>query len=375
MLVPRADIGLVDLLYDAALNPELWPGALARVADAVGGEGVALTYQNQATGSGRAVFSRIDPAMPPLYFGYFGTRNPIQQANDLESVRQGRLGCGPDHGHIPRAELERSEFFNDFLVPFGVNSILMAGLAIHGMDAAVVNIMRPRSKPWFDTEEVAILRSLQGHLTRAFELTRRLALARQSNNSLATLLAQSPHGLFLLNADGRVHFANAAGEAMLAADDGIAIEGGALTARNPDAARSLIALIGRTALDPEEGGGAILLPRRSNRRPYSVIVARVKAAVQSVFSDGPSVVVCATDPDGEAPLPESRLRQLFGLTPAETRVAAEILAGHEAKMIARTLGLSVNTVRVHTARIFAKTQTGRQAELVRLMMQLSGAYA
>jgi DNA-binding CsgD family transcriptional regulator len=371
--VPTAD-DLVDLFYQAALDAELWPLALARLADAVGGEGVALTYQHQESGAGGAIIARLDPAIAEPYFGYFATRNPIRAQNDLESVRERGPGVGPDHAHIPRAELERTEYFNDFMVPFGINSILMAGLAVHDMNVAVINIMRPKSKAVFDTEEVSFTRSIQGHLIRAFELSRRLGQARKDNETISTLLARSPHGVFLLHGDGRVHFANAVGEAMIAAGDGLRLEDGVLVSARPEVAPGLAALIGKTAQEPAEGGAAMLLPRRSGRRPYSLIATRVQSAVQSIFAGGPSVVACVTDPDGEALLPEARLKELFGLTPAETRVASGIVAGYEAKAIARTLGLSVNTVRVHTARIFAKTQTSRQAELVRLMMQLSGAY-
>jgi DNA-binding CsgD family transcriptional regulator/PAS domain-containing protein len=371
MMMSGGATGLVDLFYDAALDTQLWPAALARLSDAVGGDGVALTYQNQTDGSGQAILSRLDPEMARLNFSYFGTRNPFVTQNNLHLVPLRGLFIGPDYFSVPRAELERSEYFNDFMLPFGVNSLLMVALALHGTDAAVINIMRPKSKDWFDNEETRFLRSIRGHLVRAFELTRRLSQAGRDSESVSGLLARSPHGLFLLDKDGRIRFANAAGEAMIAAGDGLRVESGTLATARPETTQRLAILIGKTARDPDQGG-AILLPRRSGKRPYSLIVARMRPAADSVFASGPSVVVSVTDPEGEAPLPLSRLKELFGLTPAETRIAGEILAGHDPRAIARTLGLSTKTVRAHTANIFDKTQTNRQAELVRLMMQLSG---
>lgn len=365
------DTDLVDLFYEAALDTQLWPSALARLSDAVGGEGVALTYQNQFDGTGRAIFSRLDPAMAPLYFGHFGQRNPIQLANDLEAVRRDGPGVGPDHLHVPRAELERSEYFNDFMVPFGIHSVLMIGLAVHNADISIINIMRPKSKAAFDAEETSFARALRPHLARAFEVSRRLGETRQLGESVSSLLSRVAQAFFLLDATCRIRFANASAEAMVAANDGLRVEAGMLATARADTTRQLGALIGKAAQESAEVGSAMLLPRRSGRRPYSLIVSPLRMTTTSFFASGPCVAVCVTDPDSETPLSLLRLRELFGLTPAETRVAGEILLGHDRKAIAKTLGLSTNTVRVHTTSLLAKTQTKRQPELVRLMMQLS----
>jgi len=66
------------------------------------------------------------------------------------------------------------------------------------------------------------------------------------------------------------------------------------------------------------------------------------------------------------------LRQLYGLTPAESKIAVELLSGTEPKRIAERHSLSIHTVRVHIARILAKTETSRQADLVRLLAHVCG---
>lgn len=59
----------------------------------------------------------------------------------------------------------------------------------------------------------------------------------------------------------------------------------------------------------------------------------------------------------------------FKLTPAEARVLKELAEGLAPVEIAQHLGLAVGTVRVHLRSIFAKTRTGRQRELLRLVEQ------
>ncbi len=73
------------------------------------------------------------------------------------------------------------------------------------------------------------------------------------------------------------------------------------------------------------------------------------------------------DPDREAAPLEETLRRLFGLTPAEARIVSELASGKRLEQIAEQLGVQVNTARAHLKSAFAKTGTGRQAELVQLV--------
>ena len=63
------------------------------------------------------------------------------------------------------------------------------------------------------------------------------------------------------------------------------------------------------------------------------------------------------------------MRDLFGLTPAEIRVAVAVVEGATPREIADRFGVSVNTVQIQLARVFDKTATHRQTDLVRLLMR------
>jgi DNA-binding CsgD family transcriptional regulator len=85
------------------------------------------------------------------------------------------------------------------------------------------------------------------------------------------------------------------------------------------------------------------------------------------------VLVSVTDLEIEVSAPDGELRDLFGLTGAEVRLAAAVFEGLTLAEAAERFGLSVNTVRFQLARIFDKTGVSRQAELVKLMMRLASA--
>jgi hypothetical protein len=54
-------LGLVGDIYDAALDPNLWPVVLARIGDAVGGPHVLFGVYDPASGLSNLLSPRIDP--------------------------------------------------------------------------------------------------------------------------------------------------------------------------------------------------------------------------------------------------------------------------------------------------------------------------
>ncbi len=70
------------------------------------------------------------------------------------------------------------------------------------------------------------------------------------------------------------------------------------------------------------------------------------------------------------PAPEQALAALFDLTPTEAKVLTMIGAAKTVAATAAALGVGQGTVRTHLLRLFAKTGTRRQAELVKLAASL-----
>ncbi|WP_192247333.1 helix-turn-helix transcriptional regulator [Mesorhizobium silamurunense] len=82
------------------------------------------------------------------------------------------------------------------------------------------------------------------------------------------------------------------------------------------------------------------------------------------FATGrPAAIVFVADPDS-AP---DQLRNLYRLTPAEAAVAMAIARGEGLQAVADQLDISLTTARTHLQHVFEKTETRRQAELVRII--------
>ena len=61
------------------------------------------------------------------------------------------------------------------------------------------------------------------------------------------------------------------------------------------------------------------------------------------------------------------LAAVFGLTAAETRLAAQLASGASLAEAAEKLKVSRTTVRTQLQSVFAKTETRRQADLMRVL--------
>jgi len=71
------------------------------------------------------------------------------------------------------------------------------------------------------------------------------------------------------------------------------------------------------------------------------------------------------------PPSEAALAALFDLTPAEARLFATLASTGSLSETATGLGIGLGTARTHLLRLFAKTETTRQAELLRLADSLA----
>lgn len=365
----------LDLVSEASIDASLWPPVIERLADLVGGDSGFISTLNITTGEGAAQTARIDPAEEQRYFAYYAAKNPLQIVLDpdvyLESWRPIIV---TDDDLMAKETLVRSEFYNDFMKPAGVHSSMMIRLAVNGHDVSAITLNRAKSRDRFEDAELALARRLHPHLIRAFKVGQRLAGA-DANGFPAMVLDRTRHAVILVDQDARISFINAAAERLVGERDGLVIAGGRLTAGNPDAARRLHQLIGQAASREvgRRGGGSMALPTAARRLPLSIAVTPICGERASGYGGQARAMVTVNDLEAELTVPVERLRDLFGLSRAEGRVAVAFAEGHSPKEAAVLLGLSFFTVRGHLVRIFEKTQTNRQAQLVRLLTRVGGS--
>jgi DNA-binding CsgD family transcriptional regulator len=372
----REDASLVDLIYDAALEPAQWDSVILRTAALVGGSGGWLSQLNFIDGSGSGFddpMAGVDTSWVPKYVDYFSGLNPFATTTDPHDyLAKWTPRILTNDEEMPRDDLVRTEFFNDWMRPQDVANCMMIRLAKFGNQTAVLNINCPLKRWNFEQRDFETAANYHPHLIRAFKLGHRLAWRQQLNDGAATIFDTSPHALFIVDPDARIHRTNRTADSLLS-NGRVLSAGGRLSAASTAASKKLHALIAAAASADREkrSGGSMALPTEA-QLPLSIIVAPLGDGRFGPYLMQRLALVCLTDLSAGISPPLQRLRELFGLTPAEARLALALFEGATPNEAANKFGISPNTARAQLARVFEKTGTGRQSELVRLTMKTVG---
>jgi DNA-binding CsgD family transcriptional regulator len=109
---------------------------------------------------------------------------------------------------------------------------------------------------------------------------------------------------------------------------------------------------------------------RREGRPYMVEAMPATGPLRDFFPRIAALLVI-TDLNARPQLPDGLIREAFGLTPAEARLAAALAAGEDLRTAAERLGMTRETARWRLKVIFSKADVKRQSELVALLTKLS----
>jgi DNA-binding CsgD family transcriptional regulator/PAS domain-containing protein len=363
---------VIGSLYDAAAEPERWPEALTAIADLLGGVGSQFYFWDRHQNTTQfAVVGRLPEEGNAAYMRHYGAIDTRRQA--LERVPVGRLvACGLD---FDDGRFRTTEFFNDFLVPYGVPYVA-GGRPFETADlSAVIAVLRNFRQGPFGEPELAALKRLVPHLQRAARLHFQIRELRVQNQAVEAALDRLPFGVVIADVKGRALMANRAAEEMAAANDGLVLRAGQLTAERTGEATELARLIAeavRTAGRREgEGGGSLLVSRSSGRRPFALLVAPLSPdVILAAEHQTPAALILITDLDRQPKALGRRLVDLFDLTPAEACLAAALAAGKRLEDIAEERGVRMPTLRTQLRAILDKTGTRRQVDLMRLVAGL-----
>lgn len=366
---------LTGLAYDAVIAPGRWADFLAGLARALGGASLGMSLRHPRDGNpGWVVFHEADPAFARSYAEHFFRIDPFRVRSDALAPGDCEVMAG---GTIEAAAVARSEFYDDWMRPQGFAPAPSIGLTLDrdaGGEPIGIGVFRPRGAREYGDREVRLLRALTPHLQRATRIALHVANAERQVSATADALDLLPSAAVLVDADGRVVRANRKaqelaerGRPFVAARAGLALDPDVLTAvrRLADEPRA-----GRSRVVRSAATDAVAVRRGDDRAP--LWLRPVPCSSPEVAGvDGPPgwLWVLIEDPDDVAHPSVEALTSMLGLTNAEARVAALLVAGRRLEQAASELGIAHETARTHLKAAFRKTGARSQTDLVRLVLQ------
>jgi DNA-binding CsgD family transcriptional regulator len=364
-------LAVIDLIYQAVLDAELWPAALIKLADAMGVSQIAMPSFDCRANIFATVAPRFDPDLVAVYKNFWAFREPVLPRAVLRP--RGEVYLLDDL--MPRSEFAATPVFNEFWQPSGCGlAAIGANLVCEGRFSALITAFNAPGNDMLSSEQTRLFEAAVPHLMRAVCLNRRLWDLEVDTLALPEHFDAWPKAAVLTDANARVVRCNAAGKLLLDANDAIYLCEGRLTVSGaPDVLQKLVFSCARSDLAGHGPGGELEVARISPRSPLHVTVTPLRSKVPLtdlpwIGVGTPVAIVTMTDPDIARRRHEKTLRRRFDLTFAEAAFAGEILKGDGRKAAARRCGITVGTAKTHLASIFEKTGTHRQAELIRVLL-------
>ena len=346
---------LLGALYRGLDGPRPWDAFLERLAAWLGASFATLIITAPGMDTpGTFITPGADPVTAQAYLASYFTADPFRglpegQVLSFREFVQGLASRDLDHYRI-------------FLDAVGGDQVLGVDLSPGRQFEARVRLTRNRLLPNFAREHRDALQSLVPHLRIALQLYEQLQRAGAERGAWRGAIDGMGVATVIVDGDGMIVDANQAGEMLLKAADGVRRNRGRLWF---DLARHRIALA--TLLDqPDSRAGPIRLKIERRELPALAIVARPMPV--PALGSGKGAVALFMAVTGDEPRIEAQaIRELYGLTPAEARLAAELSGGRSLPEAATRLAITHNTARVHLRAIFAKTGARRQSHLVSLL--------
>jgi DNA-binding CsgD family transcriptional regulator len=356
---------LIGAVYDAAIDPSVWESAIVRIADFVGGCGAALFCKD--AGAYHAASLHSFGYRKPLPVALFRQIYPAAQGHFLGDLEVPIATTDL----IPFEDFTQTELYRQWAEPQGIVDFLSAVVDRTAISTAIFGIFRHKRNGVVDDRARRQMSLVAPHIRRSVLIGRMFEFKAAEVATFVDTLDGLAAGMFLVDASARLIHANAAGNAILAASDILSLASGRLVAGDAQVDRALrdvfvaagqgdaalgskgiaIPLVGRDG----ERYVAHALPLTSGARRRAGVIY---TAVAALFIRKAELAV---------PTAPHAIGSAFKLTPTELRVLLAIVEVGGIPEVATAFGVADTTIRTHVSRLFEKTGTARQADLVKLV--------
>ncbi len=361
---------LLEAIYDAPLSDPVWSACLHVLRTTLKAD-AAILMLRQPNELERGVI--IADGIPGLdgeigdnpYSEHFYTIDPFVNMPDNTTVTLDE--------HLDLEALQDSEFYKLSMEPFGIYHIAGIELSSGGELDGSLRLTRTRGRDGFSAEDRELLNSMIPHLKRALRIHGRLESTNSEKELYAQAVSQLSVATFFLNEKQQLVDNNPMAERLISANRGIMLKSGKLTLLRPIDNQKLRNAI-EAALNARSRGDTVFaqaMPVYDNSGDCVLgLTVRPLAVKRHREHDDEAVIaIFVSDAASTRETPHSSLTQLFGLTPAESRLATALANGLSLDDASASLHISRNTARAHLRSIFSKTGVSQQTQLVGLILK------
>ncbi|SMO84277.1 helix-turn-helix transcriptional regulator [Paracoccus laeviglucosivorans] len=349
------DIELIELIYAALLGESSWQAFLDRLSDA--GSGCWSVMHSSSKSGAEATVGLVSGRSPddiadyPTYYHQISpwaphcNARPAGKATIVEN-------------YVPSDVLERSEFYNDWLLRVETRSAIGIGVDSDDGSSLIFSLMTPNAQEAQMLLLANQMERIAPHLQRANEFYRRTSFAARSTELGGTFFDSLSMGMVIVGAGRKIRTCSDTASRMFGPDVGLDPLG-RLTLGDQVARRLLETMLQRNYAGPRH--------QRVKVGSTLVTLIRMEGERERSFFEGPGVCLTMEALGSSRFLDTEQFARSYQLTPGEIRVLEGLICGNTVNQIAELAGRSRETIRSQLKSLCSKTGARGQADVLRMV--------
>jgi DNA-binding CsgD family transcriptional regulator len=314
----------------------------------------------------------VEPNFIETYKDLYAGQNPWLARADYFQA-EGLVWRGSDIADLAR--IRETEFYKLFMYGQAIENTAHIIVRVRGPELLHVMLTRRPLADDYDANALEVCRLFAFHARHALKIGKALTSCQFVNEGLNMALDEVAAGVAIVELPATVRHMNRTCIDLLQSCGGSTDPGHARAAvsANHPGRRTADIRLPRALLDAlaaREPPRSFILRAEVNEGSRPIVVEirpiQLRREPGGILRKGFALICRSSQTEIEVDQPA--LRAAFGLTASEARVCATLAEGENIQALSQTLGISTQTARTHLKRIFDKTETTRQPELMRLLM-------
>ncbi len=376
--------GLVGKIYEGALNPAIWQEIAVDLSEWMGASRSFLHTPLNTRNEGLFIAHGFKECEIELYHAKYQAIDVWRHAAASKGYfREGAIALGSQL--VSDDDLYGSQIYKEYLLPFDMRELL-AGMIFDGQTpgtlVTAVSLFRGAQQARFEVADIERFGLVLPHLSRALGVMFRLREAELRVAASLSALDRLSTGIMLFGTPGNVVFTNHAAKIILETGDGLVLRkdsvdglqylASAIPLLQNKINAAIHGCVSGDVLDIPHFGQSLRVSRPSGLSSYTLQFSALPE--NNEFGHGianPCGIVFIIDNAAPLQLDPERLAELYGLTPAEAKLAIALVEGEELQSIADRLYVSINTAKTQLKQIYIKTGADNRAKLTKQLISLA----
>jgi DNA-binding CsgD family transcriptional regulator len=359
---------LLGRIYDTTLDRTLWQAVVGDIAAYIPGSFVNLFSQDAVQKTAEAFYTfGIEPHFLQLYFEKYIHINPLFPAMLFFDVEQ----VLTEEDVLPMSEFVETRFYREWVAPQGLVASMAAILEKSATSLAGIAVGRAALHGPVDCEARGRMSQVVPHLRRALSIGKVVDLRKLEADAFADTLDGLAAALFIVDRNMRIVHANLRALLMIKDKDVVSDLNGKLRMNAPEEDFQIKEIVARAEQgNPADDRNAISRPLTSSNGVRYVahmllLTSGRRQRAGATYSGVAAIFIAKASLNALHPL--QSLATAYKLTPTEMRVLMALVQVGGVPEAVPILGISEATIKTHLSRIFAKTGSRRQADLVKIV--------